>query len=131
MQWLDPDDRLKWSDKEELSNIGIVDDDAYLCICEAEVVQASLSRIAQVNFEEYKSSGLELHLHAAKTACLVTWKGEGCKQARRDFDATVAAHGGIPFKAYGVQMALPTAVTYKHVGCWSRADTAQCTEVDV
>ena len=58
------------------------------------------------------------------TACLATWRDDGCKEAQRSFDARLCSHGGIFFDVFGTQHTLPATQAYKHVGCWTRANTS-------
>ena len=120
---------MAWPADDEFSNIGIVDDDVYAHVCVAADVTPSLGRMATVVFEEYTRSGLDLHLQVMKTACLVTWQGDGSTEARREFEQTVATHQGISFDVFGVAHVLPTTKAYKHVGFWTRANTSHDREV--
>ena len=119
---LDPGDALEWEAGTDLCNVGIVDDDVFVALVDANAATGAAAHMASVIFEEYKRCGLCLHLTRAKTSAIISWHGHGKQEAKQDCDDLVSSVGGLPFKAFGVQLFLPVDVKYKHVGHWARAD---------
>ena len=128
-RWLDPEGRMRWPSDEAFANVGIVDDDVYAHLCPASEVEPAIARMATIIFEEYTKSGLSLHLQAMKTACLVTWQGEGSLGMRRHFEETISSHQEAPFTVFGKTLVLPATQAYRHVGCWARANMRHDREV--
>ena len=119
---LDPGGIFERDASTDLCNVGIVDDDVFVALVDANAAAGAASHMASVIFEEYKRCGLSLHLTRAKTSAIISWHGGGKQEAKQECDEQVLAVGGLPFKAFGVQLILPVDDKYKHVGHWARSD---------
>ena len=84
--WLDPSGNLAWEGSTALCDIGIVDDDVYVALVDADAAVIAAAFMASVIFEEYKRCGLSLHLTRAKTSAVISWHGEGKQAARQACD---------------------------------------------
>ena len=120
---LDPGGCMHWPSHMGVSNVGIVDDDVYVALCDPCDVTGAMAIMATVMFEEYTRAGLTLHHEVAKTAGLITWFGKGRIAAQREFELSAAEHKGVPFKVFGQTHTLPVTTVYKHVGCMIKANS--------
>ena len=111
---LDPEGSLEWPSSHSVPIIVIVDEDVYPTLAEPDQIFGRLQTMAVILFDEYTKAGLQLHLHVGKTAGMVTWIGKGRIAAQQQFEASVAAHGGIPFSSLGRGLLLPVTLVYKH-----------------
>ena len=111
------------------SKCGIVDDGVYVTLRPADEVHSRLQPMAAILFDEYTKASLKLHLHASKTAGMVTWIGKGRLEAQQKFESFVSIHGGIPFESLGRDLLLPITDCYKHLGFWTRANGLQGTDL--
>ena len=81
----------------------------YISLQYVSLAVAVAARIAEIVFCEYARPGLPLHLHAAKTAVMFKWQGEGALAERRACEDLEQSSGGIPSDNRGVQCILPIA----------------------
>ena len=71
------DELLDWPVSHVWSEIGIVDDEAYMYVGKPSSMVYAATKTAEIAFEEYRRAGLELHVKKCKTCVVMSWNGEG------------------------------------------------------